>query len=292
MRNHYSIYSEPHEFYVFDQKYQKGMKETIRQRYSLLRFYYTELYKSSKFGTPTVRHPMYDWPEINEIIHDEISFMIGKHIRVIANFELDDTTPLKAYMPKGRWLDYQTYNLIKLHKGKMVELYNGWDYTNVHIRGGSIVPIQNTTEQSGIKNTYGLLQSHLKLLIVPNDDHYAEGDLFIARGETTDEAYQYYSMTYSNKQLQIKLDDGNMTDIGYEYNEVLEEIQIVDEDVLDSDFACAMTVDKNIKPLNVTKISKTGNGQLFLKIFSPRYTLKFEKIEKIMFGTTGIESNL
>ena len=292
MRNHYAIHSKPHEYYLYDQKYQKGMKESLRQRYSLLRYYYTELYKSSKFGTPTVRHPLYDWPDIDEIVHDEISFMIGKHVRVIANFELDDTTPLKAYMPKGRWLDYQTYNLIKLDDGKTVEQYNGWDYTNVHIRGGSILPIQNTTEQSGVKNTYGLLQSHLKLLIVPDDDHYAEGNLFIARGETTDEAFQYYTITYSNKQIQIRLDDGNITDTGSESNEVLEEIQIVDEDVLDSDFACALTLNNYIIPLNTAKISKAENGQSYLKVFSPGYPLKFDKIDKITFGKTGVEPSI
>ena len=273
--------------------HQKGMKESLRQRYSLLRFYYTELYKSSKFGTPTVRHPMYDWPEIDEIVHDEISFMIGKHVRVIANFEPDDTTPLKAYIPKGRWIDYQTYNFIKMDKGKKVELYNGWNYTNVHIRGGSIVPIQNTTEQSGIKNTYGLLQSHLRLLIVPDDDHYAEGNLFVARGETTDEAFQYYTITYLNKQIQFRLDDGDITDIGSEHNEVLEEIHIIDDDdVLEPDFACAMTSTKDILPLNIVKVDKTKDGQSYLKLFSPGYTLEFGKIEKIILGKTGIKPSL
>ena len=62
MRLHYSNDSLAREFYKFDKKYQKVIKETTRQRYSLLRYYYTELHKSSKFGSLTVRHPMYDWP--------------------------------------------------------------------------------------------------------------------------------------------------------------------------------------------------------------------------------------
>ena len=270
------------------------MKESIRQRYSLLRFIYTELYRSSKFGSPTIRHPMYDWPEIDQIVKDEISFMIGKHVRVIANFHLNDKAPLKAYIPKGRWLDYHTYILIKLNKGKIVELYNGWDYTNVHIRGGSIVPIQNTIHGSGVKNTYDLLQSHLKLLIVSDENHFAEGNLFIARGETTDETFQYYSMTYSNKKIQFRLDDGKVTGVDSEYNEVLEEIQILDddEDVLASDFACAMTSDHDIIPLSLTVASKTDKGQSYLKIYSPLNTIQFDEIHAVMFGRTGVDDNI
>ena len=295
MRNHYSIYSLPHEFYRFDKKYQKGMKESIRQRYSLLRYYYTELYKSSKFGFPTVRHPMYDWSGIDQIVKDEISFMIGKHVRVIANFELDDTTPLKTYMPKGRWLDYQTYNLFKLEKDKTIELYNGWDYANVYIRGGSIVPFQNTSDGTSIKNTYDLLQSYLKFLIVPDDNHYAEGNLFIARGETTNETFQYYSMTYSNKKLQIRLDNGEVTNATQsENNEVLEEIQILDddEDVLASDFVCAMTSDHDIIPLNLNVAKKTDDGQSYLKIHSTENIIQFDEIHAIMFGRTGVDDNI
>ena len=295
MRHHYSNFSLAREFYRFDQKYQKGIKESIRQRYSLLRYYYTELYKSSKFGSPTVRHPMYDWPKIDEIINDDISFMIGKHIRVIANFNSNDKTPLIAYMPKGRWLDCQTYNLLKFNKDKTEELYNGWDYTNIHIRGGSIVPFQNTSHESGIKNTYDLLQSYLKLLIVPDDNHYAEGNLFIARGEITDEIFQYYSMTYSNKKLQIRLDDGEVTDVTRsESNEVLEEIQILDdnEDVLASDFACAMTSDNDIIPLRVTIAKKTNTGVSYLKLYSIQTTIQFDEIHAVIFGRTGVDDNI
>ena len=58
---------------------------------------------------------------------------------------------------------------------------------------------------------------------MPDDNHYAEDDLFIVRGETTDEIFQYYSMTYSKNKLQIRLDDGEVTDVTQsESNEVLE----------------------------------------------------------------------
>ena len=60
--------------------------------------------------------------------------MIGKHIRVIANFNSNYKTPLKAYVPKGRLLDCQTYNLPKFNKDRTEKFYNGWDYKNIHIR--------------------------------------------------------------------------------------------------------------------------------------------------------------
>ena len=293
MRNHYNDDYRPQEFYTFDDSFTKGIKESLRQRYSLLRNYYTELYKSSRYGYSTVRHPMYDWPEIDEIIKDKNSFMIGKSIRVVANFALDDTTPLKTYMPKGRWLDYQTYILFKLGEGSIQEIYNGWDYTNVHIRGGSIISFQNTSVGSGIHNTYGLLESNLKLLIVPNDNHYAYGNLYISRGETTNETFQYFSLTYSNKKLQFRLDDGMVTKNGSESNEVLDEIQIVDddEDVLASDFACAIMSNHNIRRLIVSVESKTEKSQTYLKISSSEQ-IQFDEIHAIVFGKTGLDENI
>ena len=294
MRNHCTRRVRQ-EFYSFKEQFAKGMKESLRQRYSLLRNYYTELYQSSRYGYPTVRHPIYDWPEIDEIIKDENSFMIGKNIRVVANFALDDKTPLKTYMPKGRWLDYHTYILLKLDRGNMQEIYNGWDHTNVHIRGGSIIPFQDTSIRSGIKNTHDLLESPLKLLIVPNDNHYADGNLYIARGETTNETFQYFSLIYSNKSLQIRLDDGHATTTTEsERNEILDEIQIVDDDeqVLTSDFACAIASDHNTLSLNVTVANKTENGQSYLKIYSTVKAIQFDEIHAIVFGITGLDQNI
>lgn len=295
MRNHYAIDSTPHEFYIYDQKYQKGMKEAIRQRYSLLRYYYTQLYKSSTFGDPTVRHPVYDWPGVPDMINDQNSFLIGKAVRVIANFNSDDSAPFTASLPQGRWLDLKTYQLLKIKNTvEKTALYAGYDYVNVHIKGGSIVPIQDTSEAAGLKNTYDLLENQIKLLIVPTDSGYAEGNHLVARGETTDENYQYFTMTYSNKRLQIRLDRGNPTDTGSEYNEVLEEIHIVDgnPDTLKADFACAITSDQTIRTLLIEKANHTLGDVQYLRIYGGVNTIEFDETHTIIFGTTGVDENL
>ena len=201
MRNHYHSNKSPQEFYIFDKQFQDGIKNSQKQRYSLLRYIYTWLYKSSIDGDPTIRHMMYDYPSIDQMIKNEDSFMIGKSVRITANFD-NSTNPQKfqTYFPKGTWVDYTTYQTIKVTEQiSQIELYNGWNYTNIHIKEGSIVPFQLTGDGSNIKQTADLLNAPIKLLIVPSDSGYAEGYLYLARGELLDEQSQYFSITHASK---------------------------------------------------------------------------------------------
>eukprot|EP00117_Sycon_ciliatum_P022886 scpid16282/ scgid19611/ Sucrase-isomaltase, intestinal; Sucrase; Isomaltase len=295
MRNHYAIDKDRQEFWRFDQKYQVGMKASIRQRYSLLRYMYTCLYKSHRLGDPTIRHPMFEWPDIDEMVNNEDSFLIGNHVRITANFDTDpNPADFKSFFPKGKWVDYNTYNYTVVEDTvEELKLYEGFKYTNIHIKEGSIIPFQDASEESGVKHTHDLLERQMKLMIVPTAEGYAEGNILIARGEKSDETYQYFNMIHTNKVIQFILVDGDITDQGTELNEVLQEIHIIGNDtLLTANFACAYDKDQQIKQLSVEQAYNKETEQPYLKIYGGDNTIEFDEIDSITYGTFGIDSNM
>ena len=290
MRNHYAHKKNPQEFYRFDEPYQSGMKQSLRQRYSLIKYMYTLLLQSAVDGTPTVRHLMYDYPDIKEMVYNQDSFMIGKHVRITANFD-NSTTPqtLKSFFPKGTWVDYNTYDVIQvIKKVEEIELYNGWNYTNVHVKGGSVVPFQDASAESGIKNTNDLVTANLKLLIVPNDGGYAEGDVWLAKGELMDEPYQYFTFIHSEKVILFKFNGGDRS-----IQEKLDEIHIVgNSSITEADFICGKDIQFNAFNLKLEKVTHPVSNTTFLRITSADSSpLLMNNILSISYGKAGVDYN-
>ena len=299
MRNHYQNNKSPQEFYIFDKQFQDGIKNSLSQRYSLLRYIYTWLYKSSIDGDPTIRHMMYDYPNIEQMVHNEDSFMIGKGIRVTANFD-NSTDPAKfqSYFPQGKWVDYTTYQTIQVSEQvAQIELYNGWNYTNIHVKGGSIIPFQMTGEGSNIKKTADLLAAPIKLLIAPSDGGYAEGFLYLAKGELLDEQNQYFSISHSNKVIQFRQIGGyDFTGSTLGKGQILtfiDEIRVVgDQSSINSDFICGLDKSFNSIPLVIKQAQNSFSNETYISISKSDGTgISFDSILSISYGKIGQDFN-
>ena len=294
MRNHYADNSIPQEFYVWDEKYQVGMKENLKIRYSLLRYMYTCLYKSTEYGDPMIRHPMYQWPDVTEMVNNKDSFLIGNGIRVSANFDTSEVpSKFNSHFVRGRYLEYRSYDLLEIDsKVANQELYNGWDYPNVHVLEGSIIPFQDTSAESGVTRSYDLLNKQMRLLVFPDSEGYAEGNLYISRGETFDDDEQFYTIIHSSKTIKVIFEKGDITDKGSELNEVLEEVHILHTpDTENVDFACAMDKNQQLRPLKIEKAIHAENGQAYIRIFGGDNTIEFDMIDNIFYGVTGEDYN-
>lgn len=294
MRNHYANTSVAQEFYVWDEKYQVGMRENLRIRYSLLRYFYTLLYKSSIFGDPMIRHPMYEWPSVDDMVNNKDSFLIGPAIRMTANFDISNSPKdFSSSFAQGRYLEYRSYQITEVKKAvETVKLYNGWDYPNVHIIEGNIVPFQDTSVTSGVTRTYDLLNKQMRILVFPNSGGYAKGNLYISRGEKYTDQEQYFSLIHAEKAIKVVFERGQITDKGKELNEVLEEIHIVGtDDVGKADFACAMDKDGNIRPFSIETVTRSDNQVKYLRIYGGVTTIEFDMIDTIFYGKKGQDYN-
>ena len=137
------------------------------------------------------------------------------------------------------------------------------------------------------------MSTRQRFMVGSTERGFAEGNLFIARGEITDEYFQYFTITHSKNSIQVRFDDGTVTEGGGEINEVIDEVHIVSTDptVLDADFACVVGKDQSIKQMKVETSSHPISGKSYLKISGDIHTIQFDEANNIFYGKAGRDFN-
>jgi len=115
-------------------------------------------------------------------------FMWGSGL-LISPVVTQGVSSIQAYLPKGRWYEYYTGNMVG-STGEMVTLPASFVNMNLHLRGGMIIPIQQpalTTTESR-KNSYNLI-------VALDEENNANGFLYIDDGDSLlDEGYANTSL--------------------------------------------------------------------------------------------------
>ena len=181
-RNHNSKGYIPQEPFAFGPKSKTLIisKIALNMRYSLLRYYYTEIFKislgiKSSFFKPAFFEYYLDRKSYERI--DE-SFMLGDALIVYPIFN-DEINNINVYIPTGDWYIFPTGELFrnKSEDGDIVNLSGKFNNINIFMRGGYILPYQDTFSQY-IHNSHALHYEPTELIIIPDTEkHYAEGDL-------------------------------------------------------------------------------------------------------------------
>ena len=149
-RNHNGgqVAQEP---YVWSQGAQLKMREAIKLKYSLIRYYYTSLFDISTKGTGTFYKPMFfefsEYFRATQNIDNNV--MLGSAMKLSINSQqttgLENTT---YYFPAGLWcrLSGNTdHENCFQSKGQNKVYPSGLEDYQLHLREGFIVPMQNTT---------------------------------------------------------------------------------------------------------------------------------------------------
>jgi len=112
--------------------YKEKVKEAIDTRYRFLPYLYYLAKEAHETGHPIVRPLFYEFTEDEDTFRIDDEYMVGKSI-LFAPI-VSQTEKRKVYLPKGKWLDYWT--------GEIVE---GWIDSStdlpIYIREGSIIPL-------------------------------------------------------------------------------------------------------------------------------------------------------
>ncbi len=111
-------------------------------------------------------------------------------------------TSVNGYFPQGNWYDYYDGKLIHNDdsQGKWYDLNSPIYHIPLHIRGGYIIPTQdeaNTTEYSR-RNPFGII-------VAPDNDGEAFGDLFYDNGKSELDRNNYYFATFSLRNSMLKM---------------------------------------------------------------------------------------
>lgn len=177
----------------------KAAKNALIIRYEILPYFYTLFYKSHTKGNTVIRPLFHEYPHDNETYSIDKQFLVGPAFLVTPVLE-ENKVSVSGYFPADNWYEYRTGKLVGSNEnGKNLQLDAPIDFIPLHVRGGFILPTQEwdlTTEKSR-KKPFGLI-------VAPNSDAEAQGDLFYDDGYADLSNNTFYYATFSLRDSTIK----------------------------------------------------------------------------------------
>ncbi|KAJ5268560.1 hypothetical protein N7505_004318 [Penicillium chrysogenum] len=215
-RNHNEFGTIPQEFYRWP-TVTEAAKKIIDIRYRLLDYLYTSFYRQTLTGTPFLQPLFYVYPEDSNTFGNELQFFYGDSILVSPVSE-EGATSVNAYFPEDLFYDWFTG--VAVQGEGSVKTITDLVITDIpiHIRGGSIIPLRTASA----KTTTDLRKRGFEILIAPNADGSAEGELYIDDGESI--------QPDSAADIQFKYRDGKLRiqgRFGYRPNVAVEAVTLL-----------------------------------------------------------------
>ena len=188
-RNHNSLGRIPQEPYAFgrDSLTYKSSKIALNMKYSLLRYYYTNLFQISLGEKGSFFKPLFFeyYLDKNTTFDMAESFMIGNAFLIYPIYK-NETDDIEVYMPKDDWSVFPTGEIYKTKKdwpGGKIKLSGEFNKIHIFMRGGQIFPYQDTFNKY-ISNSKFLTKEKTQLYIIPDSEtHIASGDIIFDNDE-------------------------------------------------------------------------------------------------------------
>ena len=185
-----------------------------RQRYSWLQTLYTMYLDIHSNGGALATPTLFMYPDEMKGKTD-YSFMWGDKLLIIPCVDemKAPSDTFNAYIPTGDvWYNTTDYQFAALGTNGNVQLPATLNYTNVLLRGGSIVAYQNTTDDmfgKTLNATKDLVQRPVELIIAPGPNLNASATFALDDGiETGLSTLKEVSLSYEGKQLRVELTAG------------------------------------------------------------------------------------
>ena len=127
----------------------EALKKTMRDRMQYLRFMYTCLFETSEYGgscfDPVYFHHTLDVKAMEDATGTNDTFIFGGAVKVSPVLEHlpEGKTTFKSHFPKGRWLNLANMKVVEATTDSDVELDASQETVNVHLRPGSLIPMQD-----------------------------------------------------------------------------------------------------------------------------------------------------
>ncbi|CAG5131378.1 unnamed protein product, partial [Candidula unifasciata] len=189
MRNHADISSPYQDPGTFQLPFRDYMKTAIELRYRLLAVLYTAFYRAHTQGLPIVRPLFFLYPGTEAI---DKQFMWNDQLLVSPVLD-KGASSVQAFIPDDVYYDFYTGALVA-QRGQTVQLNAPIDYINVHVRGGSILPLLPVTQRTNLSR-----KEKFQLIVAVAADGTASGELFWDDGESIDSVSgnKYSDITFS-----------------------------------------------------------------------------------------------
>ncbi|XP_072293814.1 neutral alpha-glucosidase AB isoform X2 [Eucyclogobius newberryi] len=168
------------------------IREAVRQRYTLLPYWYQQMYHSHLTGEPAMRPLWVEYPQDPATFAIDDDFLIGKDLLVHPVTE-EGSRGVTAYLPgkDNVWYDVQTF---QKHNGAQ-NLYIPVTMSSIPVfqRGGSIIPRKLRVRRSATC----MENDPYTLYVALNQQRAAEGELYMDDGHT----FSYQNKKYIHRRL-------------------------------------------------------------------------------------------
>ncbi|KAK5144273.1 hypothetical protein LTR04_001631, partial [Oleoguttula sp. CCFEE 6159] len=198
-RNHNVFASIPQEAYRWS-SVAAATRTVMNIRYSLLPYMYTLFYEAHTSAETVMRALAWEFPNDAQLLNVDNQFMLGPSLLITPVLEPLVTT-VKGVFPGVAdgviWYDWYTLQPLQVAAGENKTLDAPLGHINVHVKGGSILPLQapgNTTETSR--------HNPWSLLVALDNKGQAAGSLYLDDGVSlVQNATKNVQLSYANNKL-------------------------------------------------------------------------------------------
>lgn len=186
---------------IFSEEVVASNRRAVELRYTLLPYLYSLFFRAHISGGTVVRSMAHVFPSNPDCWSLDEQFLWGSSL-LIAPVIHENQTSKDVYLPSSeRWFDYYTGGeIVTLNQTTVSAPY---DFIPLFLRGGAIIPHQHSA-----LNTVASRKKPLYLIVAPNKDNYASGELFWDDGESIDvynrKLYNQFSFVYQLDRLIIE----------------------------------------------------------------------------------------
>jgi len=194
-RNHNDIKSAPQEPYLWPSVAAISRK-VLGARYAILAYLNTLFYHAHTDGGTVARPLFFEFVTDIQTVTIDTQFMLGPAL-LISPCLTQGATTVSAYLPPStKWYDFWTWQPAELTGP--VTLQAPIDVIPVHVRGGTVLPMQNST---GVMSTVGLVAQDFNLVVALDATGSAQGDLFLDDGLNLEMQNYFYGTYTLNNQV-------------------------------------------------------------------------------------------
>ena len=208
-RNHASLQSQNHEFYVWPETAEAASK-ALKTRYQLLDYLYTAFWKQTQDGSPVISPLMWQYPEDPGTFSIQYQFFSGDALLVSPVTDVEGTS-VDLYLPDDTFYNFDTWETVQGGAATITVDNVGLDSIPVYIKGGSVLPMR----VDGAATTTALRKEDFLLIIAPDSKGEATGELYLDDGISLESQYTHLQFSYANSTLMI---DGDKSDYDPQVN--------------------------------------------------------------------------
>ncbi|XP_023613281.1 neutral alpha-glucosidase C isoform X2 [Myotis lucifugus] len=178
-RGHSTINSKRREPWLFGKKHTQLIREAIRERYTLLPYWYCLFYCAHVTAEPIMRPLWVEFPDELETFGVEDEYMLGSALLVHPVTE-PKATVVDVFLPGSNEVWYDSKTFASWEGACTVKIPVALDTIPVFQRGGSVVPIKTTIG----KSTGWMTDSPYGLRVALSTKGSAVGELYLDDGHS------------------------------------------------------------------------------------------------------------